>query len=267
VSSPCTAGQLPVNWNRQTSQGKVFQNPTSADINSDGSNTTLFGSNDWVNVLYRLSAALDFAGGRSETPATPGSTFEMTKDDETDFFLKKDVDGNGIGDGRDCGGAITFPSNGAPTTGFPCTHRIDIKPSFAFPKTINLGSEATISIAIFSEKSGANVWDATTQVVTLTNGCTASTAPCLTFSIENVVKSVKTNQNGQGTCSVQDLPDPLTGQKDGVKDLKCQFATSGLPAGTHFGVVSGFFVDPLDLSSGAPAVKAFSARQEVTIQP
>ena len=267
VSSPCTAGQLPVNWNRQTSQGKVFQNPTSADINSDGSNTTLFGSNDWVNVLYRLSAALDFAGGRSETPFTPGTTSEMTKDEETDFFLKKDVDGNGIGDGRDCGGAITFPSNGAPTTGFPCTHRIDIKPSFAFPKTIKLGSEATISIAIFSEKSGANVWDATTQVVTLTNGCTASTAPCLTFSIENVVKSVKTNQNGQGTCSAQDLPDPLTGQKDGVKDLKCQFATSGLPAGTHFGVVSGFFVDPLDLSSGAPAVKAFSARQEVTIQP
>jgi hypothetical protein len=262
VSAPCTAGQLPINWNRQTSQGKVFQTATSGDLNSDGSNTTLFGSNDWANVLYRLSAALDFAGGRSETPFSPGSTKEMTKEDETDFFLKKDVDGNGIGDGRDCGGTITFP-NGVPTTAFPCTHRIDIKPSFSLPKTLNLGSEATVSIAIFSEKNGSQVWDATKLIVTLTNGCTASAAPCLTFSVENVVEPVKTNQNGQGTCSAQDVDDPVTGQKDGIKDFKCQFATSGLPTGTHFGVVSGYFVDPLDNN----AVKAFSARQEVTILP
>jgi len=134
---------LPINWNRQTSQGKVFQTATSGDINGDGSSTTLFGSNDWANVLYRLSAALDFAGGRSETPFSPGSTKEMTKEDETDFFLRKDVDGNGIGDGRDCGGTIT-DVNGVPTTTFPCTHRIDIKPSFSLPKTLNLGSEATV---------------------------------------------------------------------------------------------------------------------------
>jgi hypothetical protein len=74
---------------------------------------------------------------------------------------------------------------------------------------------------------------------------------------------VKTNQNGQGTCSAQDVPDPITGLKDQVKDLKCQFATSGLPAGTHFGVVSGYFKDPLDNN----VTKAFSARQEVTILP
>src|SRR5882724_3546667 len=262
VSSPCTAGQFPINWNRQTSQGKVFQTSTTGDINSDGFNTTLFGSNDWANVLYRFSAAIDFAGGRSETPFTPGTTSEMTKEDETDFFLRKDVDGNGIGDGRDCGGTIT-DVNGVPTTTFPCTHRIDIKPSFSLPKTLNLGSEATVSIAIFSEKTGSRGWDATTQVVTLTNGCTASAAPCLTFSVENVVEPVKTNQNGQGTCSAQDVADPITGQKDGIKDFKCQFATSGLPSGTHFGVVSGYFVDPLDNN----AVKAFSARQEVTILP
>ena len=262
VSAPCTVGQLPINWNRQTSQGKVFQTATSGDLNSDGSSTTLFGSNDWVNVLYRFSAALDFAGGRSETPFSPGSTKEMTKEDETDFFFRKDVDGNGIGDGRDCGGTITVV-NGVPTTAFPCTHRIDIKPSISLPKTLNLGSEATVSIAIFSEKNGSSVWDATKQIVTLTNGCTASAAPCLTFSLEDVVRPVKTNQNGQGTCSAQDLADPVTGQKDGIKDLKCQFPTSGLPAGTHFGVVSGYFVDPLDNN----AVKAFSARQEVTILP
>jgi hypothetical protein len=262
VSSPCSTGQLPINWNRQTSQGKVFQTATSGDINSDGVNTTSFGSNDWAQVLYRLSAALDFAGGRSETPFTPGSTSEMTKEDETDFFLKKDVDGNGIGDGRDCGGTIT-EVNGVPTTSFPCTHRIDIKPSFAIPKIINLGTESTVSIAIFSERNGSRVWDAPKQVVTLTNGCTESTPPCLTFSVENDVEPVKTNQNGQGTCSVQDVADPITGQKDGIKDFKCQFATSGLPSGTHFGVVSGYFRDPLDDNN----VKAFSARQEVTILP
>lgn len=262
VSAPCTSGQLPINWNRQTSQGKVFQTATSGDINSDGVNTTLFGSNDWANVLYRLSAAIDFAGGRSETPFSTGSTSEMTKEDETDFFLKKDVDGNGIGDGTDCGGTITVV-NGVPTTAFPCTHRIDIKPSFSLPKTIKIGTEATISVAIFSEKNGPSVWDAAQQIVTLNAGCTASTAPCLTFRVGNVIEPVKTNKNGQGTCSAQDLADPVTGQKDGIKDLKCQFATSGLPAGAHFGVVSGYFNDPLDFN----VVKAFSARQEVTILP
>jgi hypothetical protein len=262
VSSPCTAGQLPVNWNRASSGKTVFQTNVSADINGDLATTTLFGFNDWANVLYRFSASVDFGGGRSETLTSNLSGSEMTKENETDFFLRKDVDGNGIGDGRDCGGTISTV-NGVPTNTFPCTHRIDIKPSFPFPKTIILGTEATVTIAIFSETNGSNVWDATKQLVTLTNGCTASTAPCLTFSIENVVDPVKTNQNGQGTCSAQDVADPITGQKDGIKDLKCQFATSGLPHGTHFGVVSGFFVDPLDNNT----VKAFSARQEVTILP
>jgi hypothetical protein len=272
VSAPCTAGQLPINWNRQNAQGKVFQTSALGDINGDGVNTTLFGSNDWASVLYRLSAATDFAGGRNETPFSPGTTKEMTKEDEADFFARKDVDGNGIGDATDCGGTITFDPNNFATTSFPCVHRIDIKPSFSIPKVINLGSEATISIAIFSERTGqgstAKVWDATKLILTLTNGCTAAEAPCLTFSVEDVVVPVKTNQNGQGTCSAQDLPDPSNGQKDGIKDLKCQFATTGLPAGTHFGVVSGFFRDPLDLDLlSQPVVKAFSARQEVTILP
>src|SRR5262249_55090707 len=106
-TKPCTGtvpGPVPVNWNRakSLSSGTVV-----ADINSDGGNTTLFGSNDWANVLYRFSAAIDFAGGRSETLTTnPNSGAEMTKENETDFFLRKDVDGNGIGDGRDCGGTI-----------------------------------------------------------------------------------------------------------------------------------------------------------------
>lgn len=207
-------------------------------------------------MLYRFSAAIDFAGGRSETPFPTGTTSEMTKDDETAFFLKKDVDGNGIGDGTDCGGTITVV-NGVPTTAFPCTHRIDIKPSASFPKTINLGTEATVTIAIFSETNGALVWSAPVEVIV-----NDQVNFPLTFSIETVVEPVKTNKNGQGTCSISDVADPITGVKDGIKDLKCQFFTSGLPSGTHFGVVSGYFLDSL-----TGETRAFDARQEVTILP
>src|SRR5207245_8490652 len=113
----------PIDWNRQTVKGSLYQSPpptkfATGDINSgatagcDGSGTSLFGSNDWANVLYRLSAAIDFGGGaRSETPFPPAATCtsstpsfpaacsEMTKEDETKFFLAADSDGNGVGDG------------------------------------------------------------------------------------------------------------------------------------------------------------------------
>src|SRR5262249_54530203 len=75
TNKPCTApGPAPINWNRQTSQGNVFQTATVGDINGDGFLATLLGSNDWANVLYRFSAAIDFAGGRSQTPLTPRTT-------------------------------------------------------------------------------------------------------------------------------------------------------------------------------------------------
>ena len=83
----------------------------------------------------------------------------------------------------------------------------------------------------------------------------------LTFSVESVIEGVVTNKSGQGTCSASDVADPITNIKDTIKDLKCQFPTSGLPKGTHFGVVSGFFFDPLTSQN-----REFSARQEVTIQ-
>ena len=75
---------------------------------------------------------------------------------------------------------------------------------------------------------------------------------------------VKVNNKGGGTCSAADRADPITGLKDGIKDLNCQFPVrgSGLPTGTHFGIVSGFFFDPLTGDN-----RAFSARQEVTILP
>ena len=331
---PCNApGPAPINWNRQTSQGKVFQLQTSGDINSDGANTALFGSNDWANVLYRLSAAIDFAGGRSETPFSPGSTKEMTKEEETDFFLRLDTDDNYVGDGQDCGTAVVggttasvtqgativpvgvdpktlgfafssgtgflgpsldaFRYTGTNSTGFtgvsevdntwlsgttvlattlcpehacginpdgtfvecPSTHRIDIKPSAPLPKNLNLGTEANVTIAIFSEPN----WDA--SKVIKVDAASLAQHP-LRFTVETVVKDVKTNNNGSGTCSVSDVADPFTGLKDGMKDLKCQFPTGGLPTGTHFGVVSGYFLDPL-----TNQFTAFGARQEVTILP
>jgi hypothetical protein len=190
----------------------------------------------------------------------------MTKADEIAFFNARDVDGNGVGDGSDC---TTF--SGA-AINFPCTHRIDIKPSFPFPKTINPGTEANITVAIFSEreKNGTLVWDAPAQVI-LTNQDQVGFQ--LTFSVESFKVKVKVNNKGEGTCSTVDVEDPISGQKDGTKDLKCQFPTSGLPTGTHFGEVSGFFLtNPANPACSNPSndgceVRAFSARQEVTILP
>ena len=234
------ANAFPINWNR-SKQGPnpTFQPNASANINQgpggcDGAGTFLGGHDDWGNLLYRFSAALDFAGGvRTDTPQ------EITKAQEEEFFLAADLDANGIADAQDCGT-------------FLCTHRIDIKPSFPVPKVINLGAEATITIAIFSERemSGAQVWNAPALVLTAT----------LTFGVESLVFPVKVNNKGGGTCSTSDVADPVTGQKDGIKDLKCQFPTSGLPLGTHQGVVSGFFLQGGEL-------RAFRARQDFTVVP
>ena len=72
---------------------------------------------------------------------------------------------------------------------------------------------------------------------------------------------MKLNINGQGTCSVSDKADPNTGQKDGIKDIQCQFPTSGLAAGKYLGVVTGTFNDALT------GIRDFLATQEVTILP
>jgi hypothetical protein len=246
-----TATALDINWNR-SKQGPnpTFQTSAIGDLNAgattgcDGVGAVLEGHDDWSNILYRPSAAIDFAGGfRTDTPR------EMDKDDERAFFLARDADANGAADGTDCGGVVL--SGG--TTSFPCTHRIDMKPSAGPPKIITLGTEATATVAIFSEVNGSQVWNASAQVKKDTS---------LTLSIESVVVPVKINSKGQGTCSTSDVPDPVTSVKDGIKDLKCQFPTSGLPVGTHFAIVSGFFFDPLTGED-----RAFSARQEVTILP
>jgi hypothetical protein len=240
--SLASANAASINWNRTTGT----QNNVSANINAgatsgcDGSGALLEGQDDWSNILYRSSAAIHSAGG-VDTPE------EMTSDDELAFYLAKDVDGNGARDGTDCGGMV-FPDG---TTSFSCTHRIDI------PKGIkNQGnSQGNVEVVIFSEVNNSQVWNAPAQVRTNTT---------LTLTLESVVIPVKVNQQGGGTCSAADRADPVTGQKDGIRDLHCQFPTKGfvLPTGTHFGIVSGFFFDPLTGEE-----RAFTARQEVAIQP
>jgi hypothetical protein len=248
--SLATATATSINWNR-SKQGPnpTYQTNASADINngdgdcSGGAGTVLKGHNDWANLLYRFTAALDAAGGaRSSAPV------EMTKEDEENFFLRKDADGNGVGDALDCGGTV-FPDG---TSSFPCKHRIDVKPSAPFPKMISVGADANLTVAIFSEKTGNQVWNATQVRLDTT----------LTLTIGTVVVPVKVNTKGQGTCTAADVADPLTGLKDGIKDLKCQFDTSGVAAGTYSAVVSGFFFDPLTGEE-----RAFTARQEVTVVP
>ena len=250
--SVATATTAPLNWNRSKSgPNPTIQSNATANINSGpgGCDTldleVLKGYNDWGNLLYRFSAALEFAGGvRTDTPQ------EITKAQEEELFLAGDIDANGVADGKDCGGTIPEPPDG--TTTFLCTHRIDIKPSSPVPKVLSLGKEANITIAIFSELSGDLKWDASALVQTDTS---------LTFRVGSLVVPVKVNNNGGGTCSTSDVTDPAGG-KDGIKDLKCQFPTSGIPLGTHEGVVSGFFIDP---SGTVP--RAFRARQVFTVVP
>jgi hypothetical protein len=241
--SVVTANQAPINWNRNTQgQSPKIETNAYADINNgpggcDGSGTILEGHNDWSNLLYRASASLDFAGG---IHATSNENVSITSQQEEQLFLAADLDGKGVPDGQDCGT-------------FLCTHRIDIKPSYPVPKQISQGLDSTVTVAIFSE--------------CLTNPCGTNpvwNAPALvqqnaTLKLNGI--SVKTNQNGQGTCSSSDIADPVAGTKDGVNDLKCQFPTAALQPGTQWGVVSGFF---LDASGG---LSGFIARQLINVVP
>ncbi len=257
--SVVTASQTPIDWDRVAKgPGSGIQTipGASAALNSgplggcDGSGTTLEGHDDWDNLLYRASAALDFAGGVHTT--TSKEHVSITSEQEQQLFLAADLDGNGVGDGQDCG---WFDSNGNPIL---CTHRIDIKPSFPVPKTISQGVDSVITVAIFSEQdtSTGNQWDATTLVHVNDN----------TLKLNGV--AVKVNQSGQGTCSVSDVADPVTGQKDGFKDLRCQFPTNALKLGTQWGVVTGIFTFTDD-TTVPPTIlnRNFSARQLINVVP
>jgi len=226
------SAQGAIDWNRSGSTGTTMEG---ANINQgpscDGSGTVLEGHNDWQNLLFRFSATLDFAAGKPT--ATPQEHVDLTSEAEQAFFLSADLDGNGVADAQDCGS-------------FLCTHRISIKPGSSGP-TVSLGNEANIKVAIFSETSGPEVWDAA-ALVELNTTLTFNGIP------------VKVNSFGQGTCSVADIPDPVTGKKDGIKDLVCQFPTAGLSLGTQYGVVRGFF-----FNAATGKDEAFQARQLLTV--
>jgi hypothetical protein len=251
-----------INWNRS---GTTPESPVSANINlgppippppappsCDGGGDLLEGQDDWSNVLYRPSAAINFAGGESAV--------EMTSDDERAFFEALDRDGNRAADKSDCGGTVAI--NGTPD--FQCSHRIALPDGIAPP--------ANFRIVIFSETNGTNTWNAPTQIVQNDkNGIgTCPTPPAngttdctLTVSVGDVVIHMKTPADG--TCSAQHMPDPDTLQVDGIKDAVCQAKTSDqplLPHGTVFVIVSGFFIDNSTIPS---QTRAFSARREVTI--
>ena len=117
---------------------------------------------------------------------------------------------------------------------FLCTHRMNVPKGI----TSGLSQQGNIEVVIFSERNGSQVWNAPAQV--------KQGRRSLTLTLESVVIPVKVNNKGKGTCSAADRPDPTTGQKDGIKDLHCQFHVAGitLPTGTIFAVVSGFFLDP-----------------------
>src|SRR5262249_31698127 len=68
----------------------------------DGSGTVLEGHNDWNNLLYRASAALDFAGGVHTT--TSKEHVSITSEQEQQLFLAADLDNppNGVADAQDC---------------------------------------------------------------------------------------------------------------------------------------------------------------------
>jgi hypothetical protein len=228
------ANATSINWNRSTTNTP----PIVANINAGATSgcdglggNFLDGQNDWSSILYRASAAINFAGGESPV--------EMTSDNEAAAYAARDADGNGVGDNSDCG------------AGFLCVHRIDIKSSFPTPKIIL--QTGNVKVVIFSEQAGrTQVWNAPAQVIQDST---------LTLSIGSFSVSVKVNKNQGGTCSSSDVPDPNTGLKDGINDLTCQFnfPTNGPPAGTEFGIVSGFFTD-VD-----GTVRAFSARQLITV--
>jgi hypothetical protein len=236
----CNGGTSCINWNR-SKQGPnpTYQTNANADINQgpggcDGAGSLLEGHDDWSNLRYRASAALDFAGGvRNDVPAVQ----EITKEQEEELFLAADLDENEIGDGQDC-------------DTFLCTHRIDIKPSFPIPKVIDQSLDSNITVVIFSEKIGGNSnlqWNAPAQVQI-----------DVTLKLNGI--SVKVNNNGQGTCSVSDMADPVTGNKDGLKDLKCQFPTGAFQLGTQWGVLTGQFL-------GTGGLTNFTARQLISVVP
>ena len=147
-----SANAADINWNRL---GKIgFQTNASAKhqpgatTGCDGAGTLLEGHDDWSNLLYRSSAAVDFVGGPNDARR------DDQRPRERAFYQGRDADGNGVGDGMDCGG--TVPPMAPPPS------RARTASTFRRASSIR----ATSRIVIFSEVNGTQVWNAPAQVRT-----------------------------------------------------------------------------------------------------
>jgi hypothetical protein len=272
------AAAQPIDWNKSTvtpSQANINQGPLQGCDGDSSFANTIEGSDDWSDLAYRFTAALDFGSGAHPTA---NEHVSIDPNQAERFFLAADLDGNDVGDASDCGTYLT----GVPQ--FTCKHRIDIKPSSkpdpSGAKIINLGADAVVSIAIFSEVCSSSsdplcpqppsytngLWDATKQVLIscqqMSNCDPTEHLPVFHVESENI--PVKTNASGDGTCSFRDVLDPVTGKKDGNKDLICGFDTSGLTPGSYTGYVTGYFTDP---NKPGGNKSSFQGKQDFIVVP
>ncbi len=241
VSAPdCPIGDHCINWDQSKfTSGKnkgspSYNSPATANLNvgsggCTGAGTILEGNNDWEIIQYRFTATLESADGVGHgDPET-----DITAAQAVEQGLAADHDGNGIADSMDCGSR----PDGSP---FLCTHRVDVKPSFAAQcteagcfKVISQSLDSTITVVIFSESDAGAQWIAPDLVNT------KKSTPDDELPQLNGVDS-KVNKFGKGTCSASD------DDKDGIKDLKCQFLTGSLQLGRQVAVVTWVFTDQED---------------------
>src|SRR5262249_36999031 len=176
-----------INWNKdKQGPNPKYANPVAADINSgpgcDGSGTFLTGFNDWGSLLYRASAALDFAGGARSTNAAEHKS--ITADQEAELFLAADLDANGIPDAEDCGFTTTSFTS-APLAANATTVPIGTNPTFvgfapsgtAFLGPIGENGQAVDDFSYTGTDS--NGFTGVTRVSSAWPGGTTVTAACL----------------------------------------------------------------------------------------
>jgi hypothetical protein len=205
-------------------------------LDGTASLSVLQGYDDWAEIRYNARASLDFAGGTEDR--------DKTSNEEQASFELRDRDPDGVPDGQACGNPLGR-----------CF--IDIMPN-QDPNLVNLGNDANIAVAIVSTPD----FDAPTRIPN-----------ALRSQLTLNEQSVKINNNGDGSCHVQDVssvitvPDPETGQPvqavsptpDGLKDLVCQFPSITLPLGRNFAVIDG-------VQTLGSTTSFFRARDLVTVR-
>ena len=221
VSSPCAAGPLPINWNRPNQPGQgVSRLRRVGDINGDGSNTTLFGSNDWANVLYRFSAAHRLRR-RPQRNSIHAGLDEGNDQGRRNRLLPQE--GCGRQRHRRWQGLRRHDhsrSMASRPPRFPARTGSTSSRVSACPRKSTSAPRPPSRSRSSARRTARSVWDATKQTQDFDERAVPRQHSCLTFSVENVVEPVKTNQNGQGTCSAQNLADPVTGQNDSNQGLE-----------------------------------------------